>query len=119
MWSCIQESKEILDICWIFGSLWSTKELRVAADASSYGLECVFSHALEDGKTTAKRKYSQIEREALAVIFAVSKLRMYLWGRNFQLMTDHQPLITLIGREKRIPEMASSRIQRWTLAFSA
>ena len=105
-------------------------EQRLAADASSYSLGCVLSHVFPDGSerpiayasrslTLAERKYSQIEREALAIVFGVSKFRMYLWGRHFQLFTDHQPLLMLFGNKKPIPEVASSRVQRWALALSA
>ena len=42
--------------------------------------------------TSAEQKYSNIEREALAVVFAVTRLRQFLLGRKFTLRTDHKPL---------------------------
>lgn len=69
--------------------------------------------------TDAEKKYSQIEKESLAIVFGVTKFRQYLLGRHFTLKTDHKPLITLCGEHKPIPQMASSRIKRWTLLLTA
>ncbi|KAL5516823.1 hypothetical protein EMCRGX_G002244 [Ephydatia muelleri] len=42
--------------------------------------------------TPPERQYSVMERECLAVAFAVKHFRRYLLGRPFSLHTDHQPL---------------------------
>ena len=48
--------------------------------------------------TDTERRYSQIERETLAVEFATSRLQMYLLGgKHFQLATDHKPLLPLFN----------------------
>ncbi len=67
----------------------------------------------------AEKKYSQIEKEALSVIYGVKKFHQYLWGRSFNLMTDHKPLVTLFGEHKHFPMMAAARIQRWAIILSA
>ncbi|KAK9754651.1 Integrase zinc binding domain [Popillia japonica] len=40
-------------------------------------------------------KYSTIEKELLAIMFATKQFRPYLWGTRFTLITDHKPLIWL------------------------
>ena len=85
---------------------------------------------LDDGKerpiayisrtlSSAEKHYSQLEKEALAIIFAVKKLHRYLLGRHFTIESDHQPLKTLLGETCKIPHMASSRIIRWAITLSA
>eukprot|EP00731_Ephydatia_muelleri_P021182 Em0013g909a len=68
-------------------------------------------------KTEAK--YAQIEREALAIIFAIKKFHQYLYGKEFILVTDHKPLCKLFGHMDGIPSLAAARIQRWALLLSA
>ena len=67
----------------------------------------------------AEQDYSQIERESLAVVFGVTKYRQYLLGRHFKLLTDHKPLITLLGEQKSVPLLAAARIKRWALLLAA
>ena len=67
----------------------------------------------------AEQNYSQIERESLAIVFGVTKYRQYLLGRHFKLLTDHKPLITLLGEHKPVPMLAAARIKRWALLLAA
>ena len=64
-------------------------------------------------------KYSQLEKEGLAIIFAVKKLHRYLSGRKFKIYSDHQPLKYLFSEVHQIPAMAASRIQHWSLLLSS
>ena len=61
--------------------------------------------------TKTERNYSQIEKEALAIVYAVKKFHQYLFGRHFFLYTDHKPLLGLLSELKGIPSMAAARIQ--------
>ena len=53
------------------------------------------------------------------MVFGVTKFREYLIGRHFKLLTDHKPLITLLGEHKPVPQLASARIKRWSLLLAA
>ena len=69
--------------------------------------------------TKAERNYSNLQREALAVIFGVKKFHQYLYGRQFILETDHKPLESLFNEKKATPTLATARFQRWALTLAA
>ncbi|CAK1583893.1 unnamed protein product [Parnassius mnemosyne] len=55
-------------------------------------------------------RYSTIERELLAVIWAVKLFRPYLYGRKFVIYTDHRPLVWLYSLKE-----PNSKLTRWRL----
>ena len=67
----------------------------------------------------AERKYSQLDKEGLAIIFAVKRFHQYLYGRKFIIHSDHKPLQHIFGNNRPVPAMASARIQRWALTLAA
>ena len=104
------------------------KKLVVSCDASPYGVGVVLAHKFPDGSerpmayasrtlTKPERAYSHLDKEALAVIFAVKKFHQFLYGRHFIIYTDHKPLLGLFNPEKATPLMASGRVQRWSLTL--
>ena len=100
------------------------RELFLATDASEYGVGAVLFHketpevcSKIKSKTAervisyasrtlyvSERNYSQIEKEALPIIFGIKKYDKYLMGRHFILYTDHKPLVRLFD-----PKQATSR----------
>ena len=103
------------------------KRLKLDTDASSVGLGAVLSHIDDDGTnerpvefisrtlSNAEKKYSQIDKEALGIVWAIKRFHMYLYGRHFELVTDHQPLVHIFGPKRGIPEMTANRLSRYAL----
>ena len=94
---------------------------KVITDASPVGLGAVLvqeqqnelrvinyaSRSLSD----VEKKYSQTEREALAIVWACERFHMYLYGYDFELMTDHKPLEFIYSPKSK----PCARIERWVL----
>ncbi|CAC5395689.1 unnamed protein product [Mytilus coruscus] len=87
-------------------------------DASPVGVGALLT---QDGKVNAyasralsdvEKRYSQTEREGLAIVWAIEHFHLYLYGHKFTLVTDHQPLEYIFNNPKSKPP---ARIQRWRL----
>ena len=123
-------AKEKLSTAPVLTHYDSSLPLTLAGDASAYGLGAVISHLYPDGTerpvayasrtlTSAEQNYAQLEKEALSLIFGIKKFHQYLFGRSFQLITDHKPLTTILGPKNGIPPLAAARLQRWALMLAS
>ncbi|XP_063994419.1 uncharacterized protein LOC135171776 [Diachasmimorpha longicaudata] len=99
-----------------------TKEFVITTDACGYGIAGILSQG-EIGKDLpiayisrvlgkSERNYSTIEKEMLAIIYAVNYFRPYVYGRKFTLVTDHRPLTWINSVSS-----PNSRIVRWRLSM--
>ncbi|XP_058838582.1 uncharacterized protein K02A2.6-like isoform X2 [Topomyia yanbarensis] len=97
----------------------------VVTDASGVGLGAVLIQFKENipriisyaskSLTETEKKYPAIEKEALGIVWAVERFRIYLMGITFELETDHRPLETLFSVTSR----PTARIERWLLRIQA
>ena len=56
--------------------------------------------------------YSQIEREALSVLFGWKRFIQFLLGSQFCIRNDHLPLRKMLGGKSGIPMNCSPLLQR-------
>ena len=96
----------------------------VTVDASPVGVSAILSQKTKDkndekvvayasrAPTEVEKRYSQTEKEALAITWGVEHFHLYLYGNEFTLVTDHKPLEVIYGSRKSKP---SARIERWVL----
>ncbi|XP_065068432.1 uncharacterized protein K02A2.6-like [Rhopilema esculentum] len=57
-------------------------------------------------------RYSQTEKEALAIVWGIEHYHLYLFGSKFMLVTDHKPLEIIYANPCSKPP---ARIERWML----
>lgn len=99
------------------------KPFTLTTDASNFALGAVLSQGpigkdrpvAYASRTLSKteEKYSAIEKELLAIVWAAKHFRPYLFGRRFTLYTDHQPLTYALNLKT-----PNSRLVKWRLQLA-
>lgn len=94
----------------------------LATDASERAIAACFSQVVDEEErpiaflskrlTHAQAKWAVIEREAYAVVWALSKLDMWVYAKPVTVKTDHNPLVFLARSAS-----SSARLTRWALAL--
>lgn len=98
---------------------------QIYADASPVGLGAVLiqfknseprviSYASRS-LTATERRYAQTEKEALALVWSVERFHFYIFGKEFELVTDHKPLEVIFGPRAK----PCARIERWVLRIQS
>ena len=115
------ELKKRLASAETLGYFGKNAHTKVIADASPVGLGAVLvqqqgeelqviSYASRSLSDTECRS-SQTEKEASAIVWACERFHAYLYGAEFELMTDHKPLECISSPKSK----TCARIERWLL----
>ena len=118
------KSKELLASSQVLVHFDSKLQIRLACDASDYGIGAVLSLIMPDGlekpvgfvcpePLQMLRKNTPSWKKKVWHVCMVSNVH------KFVLQTDHQPLITLFNEAKVVPAQASNHIQRWPLLLAS
>lgn len=98
---------------------------QIYADASPVGLGTVLLQFKQSGPqviayasrslTATEKRYAQTEKEALALVWAIERFHYYIFGKEFELVTDHKPLEIIFGPRSK----PCARIERWVLRIQS
>lgn len=96
-----------------------SKPFDLTTDASGKAIGAVLLqegkivHCVSRALSAAERNYTTTEKECLAIVFAIKKLRYYLFGNQVTILTDHRCLTSVLKLKD-----PTGRIARWMLAIS-
>ena len=98
------------------------KQFRIVCDASKEGLGAVLQQKTDEGwraihfasrfLTPFEQKCSINELELLAVVWSVENFRNYVYGTNFEEVSDHKALTSIL-KGNRANKTFSSQLTRW------
>nr|AIK27535.1 polyprotein [Chilo suppressalis] len=120
-----QKLKQLIASAPALGFYDKHAETTLVTDASPVGISAVLiqKQTIKGEKQTViikyiskvlsstEQRYSQTEKEALAIVWACETLYMHLIGKQFHILSDHKPLEIIYSANSKL----SARIQRWVL----
>ena len=113
-----QQLKEDLTGTKVMAFYDTNKESTLLVDASPVGLGAILSQEnraiayASRSLSEVEQRYSQTEREALAIKWACTHFRLYIYGKPVRIITDHKPLEAMWKNRKSRPP---PRIERWMI----
>lgn len=108
----VSKVKEVLTSKPVLAHFDPELPVKVTVEASAKAVGVVLSHVYSDGTerpvafaprrlSDTESRYPQIEREALSIIFGVTKFHDFLFCKRFTLLSDHKPLVYIFSEKKR------------------
>ena len=104
---------------------WETELITDASPVGLGGVLCQYNPANHEERhiicflsrllTDVERRYSQCEKEALAVVWACERAQIYLLGHHFTVVTDNRAVSLIYSNTKSRPP---ARIERWALRLT-
>lgn len=126
--SIFEESKNYLVGDQILELYDPKKPIIIYADASPYGYGAILAHITDGVEKPVlfasctlnehERGYSQIHREAGAIMFAFHKFHKYVYGVEVIVRSDHEPLKEIFNPDKSNSAVALGRLKRWAVVLS-
>ncbi|XP_026829817.1 uncharacterized protein LOC113563025 [Ooceraea biroi] len=100
-----------------------TAETQLHTDACSQGLGAILFQKASNGNqlpvayfsqmtNDAETRYHSFELEMLAIVKAIERFHIYLYGIEFTIVTDYNALVYAVNKANLNP-----RIAQWTLSF--
>lgn len=97
--------------------------------ASNTGIDAVLAHRFPDNVknpisytsralSSSEKTIQQSIKNTLAIFWGVTKLYLFLFGRQFIIKSNNRPLLTRFSQKKAIPKMAFGRVQKWAFLLA-
>ncbi|XP_055522539.1 uncharacterized protein K02A2.6-like [Wyeomyia smithii] len=100
----------------------------VICDASSNGVGAVLCHRVGEIEkpvfyvsstlSASEKNYPNLHREALGIVFGLTKFFKYIYGKRFKVVTDNKPLASIFNFKKGIPSLTVTRLQKYVHMLS-
>ena len=115
---CLKNIKEAQSKACSLAYFDLNKHTEIHTDASPVAISAMLS---QNGRivqfasralSAVKQRYSQTEREALAITWAWKHFHIYIFGAPFTVFTYHKPITSIFNNTR---SQLSARIEHWVL----